>query len=66
MSRPRVHQLSPNADDSRTAIPTPATTLTTRSMPLTSRLTGVSWTTSSAVSGAVSGADPGNSASATT
>jgi hypothetical protein len=38
MSRPRLHHVTPVTDAKRTASSTPATTLTTRSIPLVSVL----------------------------
>src|SRR4051812_33260125 len=56
MIRPRLHQDRPTTALKPTAISTPATTETTRRIPVVSVAYKVTWTTSSAVSGAVSGA----------
>ncbi len=62
----RLHQCRGTTTENATASDTPATTATTRSRPLASRLTGVTWTTSIAVSGASSGWVPGKIRRATT
>jgi hypothetical protein len=66
MSRPRLHHSSGKMYANATATDTPATTATTRSRPLARRETGVTWTTSIAVSGASSGSVPGKNSVATT
>ena len=66
MSRPRLHHSRGTTAANPTARTTPATTATTRSSPLASRDTGVTWTTSIAVSGASRGWVPGKSSEATT
>ena len=66
MSRPRLHHSSGTTAANPTATATPATTATTRSSPLASRETGVTCTTSIAVSGASSGSVPGKKSVATT
>jgi hypothetical protein len=66
ISRPRLHHCSGTTVAKATARETPVTTATTRSMPLASSETGVTCTTSIAVSGASSGCVPGkNSVPAT-
>jgi hypothetical protein len=65
MSSARLHHVTPVTDANRTARSTPATTLTTRSIPLVSVLNRVTWTTSSAVSGASSGSVCGENERAT-
>ena len=55
MIRPRLHQDRPTTALKPTAISTPATTAITRRIPVVSVEYRVTWTTSSAVSGAVSG-----------
>ena len=66
MSRPRLHHSSGTTSANPTARVTPATTATTRSRPLASSETGVTWTTSIAVSGASSGWVPGKNTRPTT
>ena len=66
MSRPRLHQRSGTTEPNATARVTPETTAMTRSRPLDSSETGVTWTTSIAVSGASSGSVSGNSSRPTT
>ena len=56
---PRLHQVSGTYDANSTASETPETTATTRSMPLVRSETGVTWTTSIAVSGASRGSGTG-------
>ena len=64
ISSPRLHHSSGTTVANTTASVTPATTATTRSSPLVSSDTGVTWTTSIAVSGASSGSVPGKNSSA--
>ena len=66
MSMPRLHHSSGTTAAKTTATETPATTASTRSRPLARRETGVTWTTSIAVSGASSGCEPGKISVATT
>ena len=66
MSRPRLHHSRGTTAAKATATETPATTATTRSMPLASSETGVTCTTSMEVSGASSGCVPGKNSVATT
>ena len=61
ISTPRLHHSSGTTAPNATARVTPETTAITRSRPLASSDTGVTWTTSIAVSGASSGCVPGNS-----
>ena len=62
----RLHQVRSTKVANSAATDTPVTTLSTRSAPLASRLTGVSCTTSRAVSGASSGSVCGKRACAAT
>ena len=66
MSTPRLHHSSGTTAANPTANTTPATTAMTRSRPLASRDSGVTCTTSIAVSGASSGWLPGKISDATT
>jgi len=66
MRIPRLHHCSGMTAANATASATPATTATTRSNPLASSDSGVTCTTSIAVSGASSGWVPENSREATT
>ena len=66
MSRPRLHHSSGTTSEKPTASSTPAATDSTRSRPLASSETGVTCTTSIAVSGASSGWVPGKISVATT
>ena len=66
MRRPRLHHSSGTTAANPTASTTPATTAMTRSRPLASRDSGVTCTTSIAVSGASSGWLPGKISDATT
>ena len=66
ITAPRLHHVRPTTSESRTATRTPATTLSTRFSPVVRVENNVACTTSSAVSGPVSGWVCGNSASATT
>ena len=59
MSTPRLHHSSGTTAANPMASATPATTATTRSSPLASRESGVTCTTSIAVSGASSGCGTG-------
>jgi hypothetical protein len=61
ISRPRLHHSRGTTEENATARETPVTTATTRSRPLASSETGVTCTTSIAVSGASSGRVPGKS-----
>ena len=65
MSTPRLHHSSGTTAANPTASATPATTAMTRSSPLASRESGVTCTTSIAVSGASSGWVPGKNRDAT-
>ena len=66
MSTPRLHHSSGTTAAKPAASATPATTATTRSRPLARRDSGVTCTTSIAVSGASSGSVPGKSRDAAT
>lgn len=55
MRMPRLHQFSPTSELNPTAISTPATTAMIRRNPLVRVAKRVTWTMSSAVSGASSG-----------
>ncbi len=63
---PRLHHSSGTTVANATASETPTTTATTRSSPLASSDTGVTCTTSIAVSGASRGCVPGKRSVATT
>ena len=65
MSTPRLHHSSGTTVANTTASATPATTATTRSSPLASSDSGVTCTTSIAVSGASSGWVSGKNRDAT-
>jgi hypothetical protein len=65
ISTPRLHHLSGTTAANPTATATPATTATTRSTPLASSESGVTCTTSIAVSGASSGWVSGKNREAT-
>jgi hypothetical protein len=66
MIRPRLHQLSPTSSLKPIAMTTPTTTALTRRKPMMKVEYKVTWTTSSAVSGAVRGTGCGSSQTATT